>query len=87
VTHDRNEALSRKRCRPLPPLAVDAVGLAEMLSLGLRTIRSMDAAGKLPSPLRIGGRVLWRTAEIRAWLAAGAPDRDEWAAIRAAARK
>lgn len=74
----------RKRRRPWPkPLAVDAKGLAAMLSLGLRTIRSADAAGKLPPPVRVGGRVLWRVDEIRDWLDAGAPDRATWDALKA----
>ena len=70
-----------------PPLVVDARRLAKFLCAGLRTIRSWDAAGKLPAPIHIGGKVVWRTAEIREWLAAGAPRRDEWQARRAAARK
>lgn len=66
------------------PLVADAKRLAALLGMGLRTIRSMDAAGKLPKPVRISGRVCWRIDEIRAWLDAGAPDREAWAAIRAA---
>jgi predicted DNA-binding transcriptional regulator AlpA len=58
-----------------------------MLCVGLRTIRAWDASGKLPAPLRIGGRVVWRVSEIRAWLDAGAPDRETWAALRRAAQK
>jgi predicted DNA-binding transcriptional regulator AlpA len=67
-----------------PPLVVDAKRLAKLLCAGVRTVRTWDAAGKLPAPIRIGGRVVWSVAEIRAWLAAGAPDRATWAAIRAA---
>ncbi len=66
------------------PLVVDARRLAALLCAGVRTVRTWDAAGKLPAPVRIGGRVVWRTDEIRAWLAAGAPDRETWAALRAA---
>jgi predicted DNA-binding transcriptional regulator AlpA len=51
--------------------------------VGLRTVRTWDAAGKLPAPLRIGGRVVWRMDEVRAWLDAGAPDRETWTARRA----
>jgi predicted DNA-binding transcriptional regulator AlpA len=68
------------------PLVVDARRLAAMLCAGLRTVRTWDAAGKLPAPVRIGGRVAWRVDEIRAWLDAGAPDRETWAAVRAARR-
>ena len=57
-----------------------------MLGAGVRTVRTWDAAGKLPSPIRLGGKVVWRVDEIRAWLAAGAPRRAEWQARRAAAR-
>lgn len=60
------------------PLVVDARRLAGMLCVGLRTVRTWDAGGKLPQPIRIGGRVVWRVDEIRSWLAAGAPCRDEW---------
>lgn len=66
------------------PLVVDAKALAKLLGLGVRTIRTHDAAGKLPAPVRIGGRVVWRVAEIRDWLDAGAPDRETWEARRAA---
>ena len=41
----------------LEPLLLSARDLAVLLWLGLRTIRSTDAAGKLPAPVRIGGFV------------------------------
>ncbi len=66
------------------PLAVDAKGLTALLPVGLRTVRTWDAAGKLPRPVRIGGRVVWLVSEIRAWLDAGAPPRDVWERTRAA---
>lgn len=66
------------------PLVVDARRLAALLSAGVRTVRTWDSAGRLPAPVRIGGRVVWRTEEIRAWLEAGAPDRSTWEALRAA---
>ncbi len=69
-----------------PPITVDAKRLAKLLDIGLRTVRSFDAAGKLPKPVRIGARVLWIVDEIRAWLAAGTPDRATWERIRSARR-
>jgi predicted DNA-binding transcriptional regulator AlpA len=71
------------RRRRLSPLVVDARRLAKLLCAGVRTVRTWDAAGRLPAPIRIGGRVVWRVGEIRAWLDAGAPDRATWAALRA----
>jgi predicted DNA-binding transcriptional regulator AlpA len=81
------ESAKPKKRRKLPRLAVDAKRLAVMLCCGVRTIRTHDAAGKLPAPIRVGGRVLWRVAEIRAWLDAGAPDRAAWERIRSAQPK
>ena len=60
------------------PLAVGAKQLAGMLSLSLRTIRGLDAAGKLPRPVAIGNRRLWVVSQIRDWLEAGTPDRATW---------
>lgn len=76
-------ATTRKRCRPkLPALMADAHGVARMLGIGYRTVRTYDSAGKLPTPLRLGAKVLWSVAELREWIAAGCPDRSTWAAIR-----
>jgi predicted DNA-binding transcriptional regulator AlpA len=67
----------------LTPLAVDAKGLAKMLELSVRTIRTMDAAGKLPRPIRLNGySVRWPIGEIKDWLNAGAPDRRTWEALK-----
>jgi excisionase family DNA binding protein len=68
----------------LTPLLVDARELAKLLGAGLRTVRTWDAAGRLPRPVRIGGAVRWHLEEIRAWVEAGAPDRATWEARRAA---
>ncbi len=65
------------------PLMVDARALGFLLGFGLRTIRSMDAAGKLPRPLRISHSVRWSLSEIRDWIDAGAPDRETWTPLRA----
>jgi excisionase family DNA binding protein len=78
--------VARKRRRLLSPLLVDAKGLSKLLSVGVRTVRTWDAAGKLPAPLRVGGRVLWSDSEVKAWIRAKVPDRETWATIREARR-
>jgi len=72
---------------PVAPLLADARALGNLLSLGLRTIRQMDSAGKLPRPLKLNTRVLWCVQEIRDWLEAGAPCRAEWEALKKAKHK
>jgi predicted DNA-binding transcriptional regulator AlpA len=76
---------ARKR-RRLSPLVADAARLARLLGVGVRSVRSWDAGGKLPRPVKLGTRVVWIIAEIRRWLAAGAPARDEWEQAKAAKR-
>ncbi len=60
------------------PLAVDAVGVADLLNVSPRHVRAMHAAGKLPRPIRLGRAVRWSVPELTAWLSAGAPARDVW---------
>lgn len=62
-------------------LAVDAAALALMLGLSERTIRKMDAAGRIPAPVRFGRACRWPVSEIKKWLKAGAPDRRRWVAM------
>lgn len=63
-------------------LTAKAVG--EMLSLSKRQIFRLNSCGKIPAPIRIGGAVRWSAEEISAWLAAGAPDRKTWEAVKGA---
>lgn len=36
------------------------------------------AAGRIPAPVKLGGRTLWRVQELRRWVEAGCPDRRTW---------
>ena len=66
------------------PLAVNAKLLAPLLAVSVRTVRLWDTLGRIPRPIRIGGCVRWvldGPTGIRAWLAAGAPDRRTWEAM------
>lgn len=40
------------------------------------------AAGRIPAPVKIGGRTLWRVEELRRWVDADCPDRRRWEALR-----
>jgi len=67
--------------RPVAEL-LDADGVAAMLSVSARSVRAMNAADEMPRPIRVRGRVLWAVAELREWIAGGAPTRAEWEARR-----
>jgi prophage regulatory protein len=64
----------------LSPLLLTARQAASMCGKSLRTWRTWDAAGWIPRPVRIGRSTLWRTDELRDWVAAGCPRRAEWEA-------
>jgi len=65
---------------------ITAKVLAEMLSLSKRQVFRLNSCGKLPAPIRIGGSVRWSEKTISDWLAAGAPDRKTFEAIKGAER-
>ena len=64
------------------PLLLTALQAAEMFGTGLRTWRTWQATGRIPQPIRIGRKVFWRSAELRAWIAAGCPDREMWEIVK-----
>ncbi len=61
-------------------LLVTAKQAAAMCGKSLRTWRSWDSAGWIPRPVRIGRSTLWRADELREWVVAGCPRRQEWEA-------
>lgn len=69
------------------PLLMSAIDVARELKASLRTVRRLDDAGKLPLPVRVGRLVRWRRDELARWIAAGCPDRREWQARQAPARR
>ena len=62
---------------------LSAKELAKMLSLSKRQIFRLDSCGKLGvTKLKIGGSCRWSAQECCDWLAAGAPDRRTWEALK-----
>lgn len=60
------------------PKLLNVKALAGCLAVSVRQTHRMSKAGLIPAPLRIGGVVRWREAEISRWLQSGAPPRNEW---------
>lgn len=68
---------------PDPPALLTAQDVARTLQISVRTLRTLDALGKLPLPVRVGRAVRWPRKELDAWIAAGCPDREAWQVRRA----
>ena len=59
-------------------LLLRAPQAAVLLSTSVRTWRMWNATGKIPRPIHIGQSIYWRPEELKAWVAAGCPDRVSW---------
>ncbi len=60
------------------PLAVSTKQLGQLLGLSERTIYRRDSSGQLPRAVRIGRAKRYLVDEIREWLKAGTPSREDW---------
>jgi len=56
------------------PTLITVEDVANLMQVSTRTIWRLLSAGKIPTPLRIGKSVRWRTNQIENWIEAGCPD-------------
>jgi len=63
------------------PLLLSAVEVAAMLGIGRSHLYGLHASGRLPLPVKLGRRSLWRRDELAAWVQAGCPSRSKWVAL------
>lgn len=65
---------------PVPePLLVDAAGVGALLGISRNMVWKLHSTGRLgPLPVRLGRCVRWRLRELRTWVEAGCPARDQW---------
>jgi predicted DNA-binding transcriptional regulator AlpA len=64
-------------------LALPAKDAAALVGVSRAQWWKLHASGKIPLPVYLGTKApRWRVDELRAWLAAGAPDRQTWQRIR-----
>lgn len=62
--------------------------LGRLLALSQRQIFRLNSCGKLPRPVRIGGAVRWKLADVTRWQDLNCPDRKEYEArLKAGAGK
>ena len=63
-------------------LLLSAAQAAARCCITLRTWRTWDSGGQIPRPVRIGRSIFWRADELRAWIDAGCPRRQDWDVLR-----
>jgi predicted DNA-binding transcriptional regulator AlpA len=62
----------------IEPVLLSAAVAAKMLGVSRSFFYGLHAAGKVPLPIHLGRRTLWRRAELVDWTAAGCPTRERW---------
>ena len=65
---------------------VNANELAKKLSISVRHLWRMKAAGKLPKAVNVGGCVRWVWADIELFLSLGCPAQKQFEALKAAGK-
>jgi predicted DNA-binding transcriptional regulator AlpA len=64
------------------PLLVDFKTAARLIGVGVSTFYAMDRSGELgPQGIHLRRRRLWPREELTAWVRAGCPRRELWAAM------
>ena len=75
------EAAERSAPPAPEPLLVPAPEAARLCGVSEASWYRLKSAGKVPAPVRLSSRVLWRGEELRRWCAAGCPDLRTWSAL------
>jgi predicted DNA-binding transcriptional regulator AlpA len=66
------------------PLMLKSSAFARLLSIGESTLAALRTEGKIgPTPIKVGGSVRFKSAEVIAWITAGCPDAVTWRASTA----
>jgi predicted DNA-binding transcriptional regulator AlpA len=65
------------------PLLIASEAAAELCGRSRTTWWRDHSAGRIPAPVKIGGRTYWRADELRRWVEAGCPVRTVWEKMRA----
>lgn len=74
---------------PIDPgkLESAAKDAARLLGISRAQFWKLHAAGKLPPPVYLGTKApRWPADDLRAWLRAGAPDRQAWLRLKGGGR-
>ena len=64
------------------PLLLSAKSAAKLCGVSRSHFLAMHSAGRVPLPVRLGRRVLWRSGELAEWIEAGCPARERWQNMR-----
>ena len=64
------------------PLLISAPEAAKLSGISRASFWRLHSSAKVPRPVRVGGRTLWRQSDIEEWIRLGCPDRKAFEAAR-----
>jgi predicted DNA-binding transcriptional regulator AlpA len=64
------------------PLLISDRQAARLAGISRATWQRHRVAGKIPEPIKLGGKVLWNKREVTCWIDAGCPDAKSWNTMR-----
>lgn len=68
-------------------LLLSAGEAAQTLGISRSLFYGLHSSGQIgPMPVKLGGRVLYRRAELEKWVRAGCPARERWEQVRGGTR-
>jgi len=67
---------------PTKKLLLSADEAASTLGISRSALYGLHSSGRVPSPVKLGRRTLWAAGELREWVAAGCPSRQQWQFIK-----
>jgi predicted DNA-binding transcriptional regulator AlpA len=67
-------------------LLLSAVEVAGLLGIGKTSIYALLSAGKIPRPIKLNSRSLWKKNEIESWVACSCPPLDSWLIMKEGAK-
>lgn len=72
--------------KTLEPLMLRAKQAAGFIGVSQRTLANLRASGRLPLPIRLGGCIAWRKADLEFWVAAGCPKLEKFIQLKGLAK-
>jgi hypothetical protein len=85
---ERPVSADPSKAPPVEALLVDTAAAAAMCgNIGLSTWYRLKAARRTPAAVKLGGRTLYRVADLRLWAELGCPAREEFEARKTNRRR
>lgn len=78
MTATESPTRARRVSAPIDPALLSAEQVGTLLNISRSAVFELRRDEVIPAPVRFGGVVRWRAAELRDWVASGCPSMSSW---------